>query len=156
MQLSTLLPPTSEGYLPIWLWVVASTALVNGIVNLLTPDDEGAAAKKSARPTANPSHKVYSSPKGQTSSTALTARLFGTWNVLSALVRFAAAYEPNNKSVYALCAATFALALMHFGTEAVNWGNIDVRKVGSASPFVVASVSLTWMVAQWGHYAKGA
>ncbi|PWN30866.1 hypothetical protein BDZ90DRAFT_257920 [Jaminaea rosea] len=154
-MISSILPPTSQGYLPIWLWIVASTALINGLVNLATPNAPSPSSKgKNATTKANPSHKVYSSPSGSLSSTPLTARLFGTWNILSALVRFACAYQPKNTPVYALCAATFILALVHFGSEAALYGNIDVKKAGSASPFFVAGGSLVWMVAQAQWYAE--
>lgn len=128
---------SSQGYLPIWLNIVASVALLNSVTNFFS---------------ASASHKVYSSEKGKTQATPLAGRVFATWNLTSALIRFYAAQDINSKSAYELAMLSFVVALIHFGSEVVGPKTIQVKGVGSLAPFVVAAGSLVAMATQYKHY----
>lgn len=78
--------------------------------------------------------------------TPLTARLFGTWTLLSAIIRFRCARDMHNKSNYDLTIITFVLALAHFLSECIIFESTSIYSAGLISPFVVATMSITWMV----------
>ncbi|KIS70624.1 uncharacterized protein UMAG_01789 [Mycosarcoma maydis] len=131
MSLSNYIP---DGLLPRWLLVVAATAAINGASNIVNP---------------RASAKVYSSPNAQI--TPLSARLFGIWNFTSAVIRFYAAYNINDKIAYELCMWSFAIALAHFISETFIYKTAKLGP-GIVSPLIVASSSLTAMYLQYGAY----
>lgn len=64
--------------LPKWLLLVGAVAAMNGVQNFVSPAF---------------SHKVYASQRGRAEASALAARLFGIWNLTSAMVRVYTAYH---------------------------------------------------------------
>jgi hypothetical protein len=85
--------------------------------------------------------------------TPLSARTFGTWTALSSIIRLYGAYHINDKIVYELCLWTYVLAFAHFTSEWLVFGSARLSR-GFIAPMTVATVSLTWMLVQWGHYVK--
>ena len=86
-------------------------------------------------------------------TTALSSRLFGTWTVVSAVVRLYAAYNISNPQLYQLAIWSYAIAWVHFMSEwtvfkTVAWGR------GLAGPVLISTGSLIWMVSQWGYYVQ--
>lgn len=99
----------------------------------------------------------------------LAARVFGTWTFLSAVIRGMCAYNIQNLAVYQLTMVTFALALLHFGSEWLLFRSTNLRSPGLVSPLIVAckwefvvnrakfnlfpysptAVSLTWMIKEY-------
>lgn len=137
-SLHSLLPATStHGHLTTWLLLVGLTSMINGLINLFS---------RSA------SHRVYSSQRGKAQATPLSSRVFGIWNITSSAVRLVAAYRPDQSTAYQLAMVTFAIALLHFATEAFFHRTMDLRQPGSISPFFVAAGSLIWMSLQYGSY----
>ncbi|KAF2748680.1 Erg28-like protein [Sporormia fimetaria CBS 119925] len=142
--LSSLLPST-PGLLPKWLLLVSLISIGNSLQAYLS---------------LGPTQRVYSGPSPPSSKkpttttspvTPLSARTFGTWTFLSAVIRLYAAYHPHNKQVYEIAFATYAIAWAHFVSEwwvfrSTRWG------AGLAGPVMVASSSLVWMWCQWGWY----
>lgn len=108
--------------LPKWLLLVGVVAALNGVQNTLKPAF---------------SHKVYASREGVREATPLAARLFGLWNLTSAMVRIYAAYHMNERGAYILCAGTFVLAAAHFVSEMLFYGTLALAP-GSLSPIIVA------------------
>ncbi|XTI92813.1 hypothetical protein V2W45_1248748, partial [Cenococcum geophilum] len=49
--------------------------------------------------------------------TPLALCLFGTWKLLSTIVRAYAAYNIHDKTIYSLPLWTYVVALAHFGGE---------------------------------------
>jgi hypothetical protein len=83
--------------------------------------------------------------------TALQARTFGTWTFMASVVRFYCAYRLQDPDFYKLAMWTFAIALAHFGSEALVFGTTGLR-TGAFSTFFIASGSLVWMTAVWQDY----
>lgn len=85
--------------------------------------------------------------------TALSSRTFGTWTLLTSLVRFYAAYNINDPAFYQLAMWTYAVAWGHFMSEWLIFKTTRLAKP-LAGPLVVANTSLVWMFCQWGFYVK--
>lgn len=84
--------------------------------------------------------------------TRLSARTFGTWTFLTAIVRFYGAYNlVGNEQWYNLSMWTFAIAGFHFVSEWLVFRNCKLDS-GLAGPLVVASSSLIWMYQQKAYY----
>ncbi|GAA5996560.1 hypothetical protein JCM11641_002093, partial [Rhodosporidiobolus odoratus] len=126
-MLAALLPSDAPGNLPYWMLFVSGLAVFNSVQNFLTT--------KLTR-------RVYSKAGG--SVNALQARTFGVWTLMSAAVRISAAYNIGNKAMYDLALISYVLALGHFASEFLVFRTAGL--VGVASPFVVATTSLTWMI----------
>lgn len=122
--------------LPKWLLLVGVIAALNGVQNTLRPVF---------------SHKVYASREGVRQATPLAARLFGLWNVTSAMVRVYAAYHMSERGAYILCLGTFVIACYHFVSEMLFFGTLATA-AGSISPILVASSSIVAMVSQYSYY----
>ena len=54
--------------------------------------------------------------------TSLSSRTFGTWTLLSAIVRVYAAYNIANRAVYDICAWSYVIAGAHFVSEWLVFG----------------------------------
>jgi hypothetical protein len=85
--------------------------------------------------------------------TPLSARTFGTWTALSSIIRLYGAYHIHDKVVYELCLWTYALAFAHFTSEWLVFGTARLSR-GFIAPMMVASLSMAWMLTQWGAYVK--
>ena len=99
--------------------------------------------------TTKNTREVYLQSGSET--TALSSRIFGTWTVVSAIIRLYAAYNISDPRLYQLAIWVYAVAWLHFVSEwmifkTVAWGR------GVAGPILVSTGSLIWMFSQWGHY----
>ncbi|KDN53228.1 Erg28-domain-containing protein [Tilletiaria anomala UBC 951] len=130
---SSWIPPSLLGK---WLLFVSSLAILNCVQNYIDYQF---------------SRKVYTS--GGASVTPLSARTFGTWNLLSAVVRFYAAYNLHSKPIYEACMWTYVIALGHFGSEVLAFKTAKFT-AGIISPLIVASTSLATMALQYRHYIR--
>jgi hypothetical protein len=85
--------------------------------------------------------------------TPLSARTFGTWTAVQTMVRFYAAYNIDNPAIYQMALGTYVIAFAHFGSE---WFYFKTVKWGAplAGPVIVSTVSMVWMIMQWGYYVK--
>jgi hypothetical protein len=92
--------------------------------------------------------------QGSTSPvTGLSARTFGTWTLLSSIVRLYAAYNIENPAMYEICLWTFVIAFGHFMSEwlvfsTARWGR------GLAGPAAVSTLTTVWMLVQWKNYVQ--
>lgn len=84
---------------------------------------------------------------------ALSARTFGTWTFLSAVVRLYAAYNITDPLIYQLAVWTYGIAFGHFVTEWLVFGTAKWG-AGLAGPVFVSTGTLAWMVTQWGWYVR--
>ncbi|PLW20690.1 hypothetical protein PCANC_06379 [Puccinia coronata f. sp. avenae] len=124
--------PPHPGWLPKWMMLVAAISILNGLQNYISL----AGARK-----------VYNRRSDRV--TPLQSRTFGTWTITAGLVRLYTAYNISNPGLYHLALATFAIALSHFLLETAVYKTIGW---GVLPPFIVASVSLGWMIQQYDHY----
>jgi hypothetical protein len=83
--------------------------------------------------------------------TALSSRTFGTWTLLTGVVRGYAAYHLQEAGMYQLAMWTFAVAWAHFMSE---WWVFGTTRMGKplAGPVMVSTSSLIWMFLQWSNY----
>ncbi|RYP60110.1 hypothetical protein DL771_010620 [Monosporascus sp. 5C6A] len=85
--------------------------------------------------------------------TPLAARLFGTYTLISAVVRIYASYHLRLAPVYQMALWTYVVALVHFASEFFVY---KTTRFGTpvAMPFFFATVGVTWMVSQYGFYVE--
>ncbi|KIP05018.1 hypothetical protein PHLGIDRAFT_92686 [Phlebiopsis gigantea 11061_1 CR5-6] len=127
--------PQDEGFLPKWILFVAATAVFNTIQNFAT--------LKFTR-------RVYNTAP---SVTALQARTFAVWTLMSAVVRGYAAYNIHDKSIYDMTLLSYLIAFGHFSSEILIFRT--AKLTGAAiSPVIVSTVSLFWMIRQYDFYIK--
>lgn len=88
---------------------------------------------------------------GRSAVNPLSARTFGTWTLLAAVVRMYAAYNITTPVAYDLAAWSFGLALAHFVSEWLGFGTAQL-KGRFVAPLVVASTTLVWMLTQRDAY----
>ena len=103
--------------------------------------------------------------------TPLSARTFGTWTLLSAVVRLYAALDIHNPTLYKLALVSYYLAFGHFVSEVAVY---KTAGKGALSPFIVSckslpirgnfewrltdtrstATSIVWMHTQWAYYVR--
>ena len=123
-----------EGLLPKWLLFISVVSMFNTVQNF--------AGTSLTR-------RIYA--KRPSEVTALTSHLFGVWTLLSAVIRYQAAWDISNPTLYRLAQTTFGIALFHFCSELFVFKSARLNGP-FFSPLVVASVSLTWMYMQKSYY----
>uniref|UniRef100_A0A060TFG8 ARAD1D15334p n=1 Tax=Blastobotrys adeninivorans TaxID=409370 RepID=A0A060TFG8_BLAAD len=126
--------PQSEGLLPKWMLFISVVSLFNS-------------AQTYTGPTL--SRRVYEAQPQQV--TALSARTFGTWTILTSIVRLYGSYYTNIQPIYDLCIFTYLVAGGHFISEWLVFGTAKLGK-GLAGPLIVASTSTIWMLLQRDFY----
>ncbi|CAF9935487.1 MAG: ergosterol biosynthesis protein [Alectoria fallacina] len=134
--MTSFLPP-GEGWLPSWLLLVSLVSVGNTIQAFITTKN---------------TRQVYLLSASETS--ALSSRIFGTWTIVSAIIRLYTAYNISNPQVYQLAIWAYVIAWAHFMSEwlvfkTAAWGR------GLAGPIIISTGSLIWMLSQWGYYVKG-
>jgi Erg28 like protein len=75
----------------------------------------------------------------------LTARLFGMWTLVSAILRITCAFSIDNRTLYNVTFASFVLAFGHFMSEVFVFRSATLT-VGVLSPLIVSSISMVWML----------
>ena len=93
--------------------------------------------------------RVYLAKPAET--TALSARIFGSWSLLSSIVRLYAVYDISNPQLYQLALSTYVIAFAHFMAEWFIFGTAKWGP-GIASTAFVSTASLVWMLTQWSFY----
>ncbi|KAI5788372.1 erg28p [Geopyxis carbonaria] len=126
--------PQAEGVLPKWLLFISAVAVFNSVQNYST---------------LSLTRRVYANRPQEV--TNVSSRTFGTWTLLSAIVRAYAAYNIGNAAVYDICLWSYLIAGFHFVTE---WLVFGTAKFGSGliGPLIVSSSSVVWMLTQRAFY----
>ena len=84
--------------------------------------------------------------------TPLSSRTFGTWNLLSTIVRIYTAYHIYEQTVYILALWTYIVALPHFGSEWLIFGTAGGKGMLAAEATPVFTImAMLW---QWNQYVK--
>lgn len=82
--------------------------------------------------------------------TPLFGRMFGTWNLLSTIVRVCAAYDIHHRGMYLLALLTYVIALLHFAWE------VGIAKTAGGPSLLAAEITpivlVTWMLWSWEEY----
>lgn len=123
-----ILPFTRGGKLPYWLLFISIVSIFN---SLQTYQKDLTLTKR-----------VYNAKPQQV--TNLSARTFGTWTLITSIVRLYGAYYITNPQVYQLTQFTFGVAAVHFVSEWLIYRTTLLGK-GLAGPLIVSSLSLGWM-----------
>lgn len=125
------LPPASETYNP------------EDSVNKQIPAPATAYASKVAATAAS----------AEDQCTALAARLFGTWTLITSFVRIYAAYHLAIEPVYRMAMATYVVALTHFLSEWLVFKSMTLG-VPQMFPFTLATIGIIWMSTSYGFYVE--
>ncbi|TIB71575.1 Erg28-like protein [Wallemia mellicola] len=134
--------PNGPGLLPKWMLFVSALAIFNSIQNCLT-------TSLTAR--------IYNHKPQLVNP--LQARTFGVWTFTSAIVRFYAAHNINNKththqvSVYDIAIWTYAIVIAHYISELLYYRTSKLS-AGIISPLIVGTASFVWMITQYDFYVK--
>ncbi|KAF7921509.1 uncharacterized protein EAE97_011298 [Botrytis byssoidea] len=145
--------PQHEGVLPQWLLFISVTSLFNTVQCYFTLHFNSQiynAIPKSNIPLGKGTSQSYPLT---TSATPLSSRTFGTWTLITAIVRLQTAYYISNPQIYQLGYATFIVAWLHFMGEWLVFGTTKMGR-GLAGPAAVSTGTLIWMWVQWGFYVK--
>ena len=99
----------------------------------------------------DPTSANKASEKPSSQVTALSARTFGTWTLLTAIVRLFAAYNLDHPAFYGLAFCTYLVAFMHFTLE---WFVYGTTQWGAplGGPVIVSTSTIAWMILQKGFY----
>ncbi|KAI1098742.1 Erg28-like protein [Jackrogersella minutella] len=164
--------PQAKGYLPYYLVVTSILAVGNSLQNYLTlhfsrrlyngqfVPNQSLPPKTSSFNPEDSTQKLLpasaaSNPKGartQDQVTPLAARLFGTYTIISAIVRIYAAYNLHLAPVYQMTLWTYVVALVHFGSEYAVYRTAYLGPI--ATTFFFATVGITWMTSQYSFYVQ--
>lgn len=92
-------------------------------------------------------HKLVPAPtdlKAIDQCTPLSARCFGTWTFITAIMRLYAAYHLNLEPVYNMAYWTYIVAFLHFASELLYFKSMTLG-VPQMFPLTLASIALVWM-----------
>ncbi len=83
--------------------------------------------------------------------TPLTARTFGIWTLLSAIVTLMCALDLESGPLYRTTMASFAVALLYFALEVGVYHTVDVHS--AMPPFVIASKLQEGIIYHFSHFS---
>lgn len=171
------LPNTSQGYLPVFVFIVGITAITNAFqcyrdisylqriynppvpshaVSVKTTNITRAVVEDTTTPppgSQRPSVTAIATAESTSPVTPLSARTFGTYNLAVGIVRLYAAYHLTEKSWYQMSIWTNVVGMAHFGLEALVYKTAQPQGPWLA-PVLTALVGLVWHVVQMDHYVK--
>jgi Erg28 like protein len=75
----------------------------------------------------------------------LSARLFGMWTLMSAMLRICCAFMIDNRVLYNLTFASFIIVFGHFLSEIYIFRTATLS-IGVLSPLIVSGISMIWML----------
>ncbi|KAI0404525.1 transmembrane domain-containing protein [Xylaria palmicola] len=164
--------PSGEGYLPYYMFGLSVISVGNSLQNYLTlhysrrlyngqfipnpalpPKSDGFDPDDSTQKLVPAS--AVNSKDGRTTDqvTPLAARLFGTYTMISAIVRIYASYHLHLAPVYNMAIWTYVVALLHFGSEWAYYRSANTSPP-IMGPFFFATVGITWMTSQYSFYVQ--
>ncbi|GMM38958.1 Erg28 protein [Saccharomycopsis crataegensis] len=117
------------GILPKWLLFISAVSVFNSAQCYLSGLEL--------------TRRVYENKPLET--TGLSARTFGTWTIISAIIRYIAAFHLNDPQIWNLVFASYAIAFGHFMAELVIYKTAKFGK-GFMGPFIVSTLSMGWLL----------
>ncbi|KAK8028418.1 hypothetical protein PG991_005474 [Apiospora marii] len=176
--IAAYLPAGDKGYLPYYMFALSLIAVGNSLQNYMTlhfsrrfyngrfvPNKALPAKTATFDPEDSPKkllpvaadYDATTSGKGKAASvdqvTPLAARLFGTYTLISAIVRLYASYHLNLEPVYMMAMSTYLVALGHFATEYFFYKTYYMGGP-QLMPFFFATTGTVWMVMQKSYYVE--
>ncbi|KAG1676637.1 hypothetical protein FOA52_008766 [Chlamydomonas sp. UWO 241] len=79
-------------------------------------------------------------------------RLFGTWTAVTCVLCVICSSNTQSRPIYDATLASFGIAFAYMSMELLVYKTIGWK--GVISPFIIAGVSLVWMLAGYGVYVK--
>ncbi|KFA61987.1 hypothetical protein S40285_07911 [Stachybotrys chlorohalonatus IBT 40285] len=157
-SLTSLLPP-AKGILPYYMIIISLTSIGNSLQTYLTLHFtrrvyNGRFVPNTRLPPASAAYNpedatdklvpAQSNPKATDQLTPLAGRLFGTWTLITCIVRCYAAYNLHIGPIYDLAIWTYVVALSHFASELFIYKSMTFG-LPQMFPFTLATCALIWM-----------
>jgi len=139
--------PSSPGLLPYWLLITSILSIFNTIACYTSPSFF-LARYSNPFPNSPPSKPTPFSSLSKNS--ILPARIFGTWTLITCILRTYAAYALDKPDIYLLTLSTYITALGHFLSEWLYYKTMNFK--GVAPSLFFSTTTMTWMVINWGSY----
>lgn len=92
-------------------------------------------------------------PKASDQLTPLASRLFGTWTLITCVVRCYAAYNLHIGPIYNIAVWTYVVALGHFASELFVYKSMTFG-LPQLFPFGLATTALIWMPMVRDYYVE--
>jgi hypothetical protein len=170
--LKEYLPPTN-GYLPWYMFTLSLIAVGNSVQNYMTlhfsrrfyngqfvPNPALPPRTSTFNPEDSTSKLVPATLSNTTKGgrtvdqiTPLAARLFGTYTLISAIVRIYASYHLDLEPVYMMAMWTYIVALGHFVSEGAIFKTY-YPGLPQFLPFFFATTGTMWMATHKGFYVQ--
>ncbi|KAK5991339.1 Ergosterol biosynthetic protein 28 [Cladobotryum mycophilum] len=163
----TLLPP-AKGILPYYMLILSIVSIGNSLQAYTTlhfsrrvyngrfvrnPKLPPASAQFNPEDAANKLIPAQNDPKATDQLTPLGGRLFGTWTLITSIVRLYAAYHLHIGPVYNIAIWTYVVALGHFATEMFVFKSMTFG-LPQFFPFTLATTALIWMPTVRDYYVQ--
>ncbi|KAK7418903.1 ergosterol biosynthesis protein [Neonectria punicea] len=168
MDLLKSLLPEAKGILPYYMIILSLTSIGNSLQSYVTlhfsrrvyngrfirnPNLPPRTAKFEPEDSTAKLIPAHNDPKATDQLTPLAGRLFGTWTLITCVVRCYAAYNLHIGPVYTIAYWTYLVALGHFATELFIFKSMTFG-VPQMFPFTLATLSLIWMPLVRDHYVE--
>ncbi|EQL00858.1 transmembrane domain-containing protein [Ophiocordyceps sinensis CO18] len=167
--LKSLLPP-AKGVLPYYMLILSVVSIGNSLqayatLHLSRRVYNGRFVRNRALPPASPAFdpddsidKLVPAAAGDARAsdqvTPLAGRLFGTWTLITCIVRCYAAYNLHIGPVYDIAIWTYVVALGHFASELFVFRSMNLG-LPQLFPLTLASCALIWMPMVRDYYVEG-
>ncbi|KAM5345255.1 hypothetical protein ACJ41O_011117 [Fusarium nematophilum] len=160
--------PEAKGILPYYMLILSLTSIGNSLQTYATLHFSRRVyngrfirntklppktAKFEPEDSVNKLVPAQNDPKAADQMTPLAGRLFGTWTLITCIVRCYAAYNLHIGPVYTIAYWTYIVALSHFASELFVFKSMTFG-LPQIFPFTLASISLIWMPLVRDHYVE--
>jgi Erg28 like protein len=78
-------------------------------------------------------------------------RVFASWTLVTCMLCVLCAFRMQEPTLYLATLGSFIVAFINFAAEFLVFQTVDFK--GFMSPFIVSSISITWLIAGWGTYS---
>ncbi|KAJ4153528.1 hypothetical protein LMH87_010012 [Akanthomyces muscarius] len=168
--IKSILPP-GKGILPYYMLILSVVSIGNSLQAYLTlhfsrrvyngrfvPNPALSKTSTDGRDPEDRTDKLVPArnpqdPKAADQLTPLAGRLFGTWTLITCIVRCYAAYHLHIGPVYNIAIWTYVVALGHFASELFIFKSMSFG-VPQLFPFCLATAALIWMPTVREYYVE--
>jgi len=165
--LPSILPP-AKGILPYYMLFLSIMSIGNSLQAYTTlhfsrrvydgrfirnPKLPPASAQYNPEDSAKKLIPAQDNPRATDQLTPLAGRLFGTWTLITCIVRCYAAYNLHVGPMYTVAMWTYVVALGHFASELFVFKSMGFG-LPQIFPFTFATAALIWMPMVRSHYVE--